>query len=345
MIQFISQNFYALIAGSMFTAVLILLLRPLALEASFVDKPNSRKIHHGQIPIIGGISIFLASILTSFIFFETFSTYLIALFVCAGTMVTLGVIDDKINITVYSKLFFQTAITLIFIITTKSIVTNLGTPFGLSASLELGLFSIPFTLLAIIGLTNAINMIDGCDGLASSLVIISLLAMSIFGDTVLSESMRLLLLILFCNLIVFLFFNFSNSKNIKTFLGDNGSLFLGFIVATSFVEFAGSNKLYEPSIVLWFSAIPIFDFCAVIIRRKFLKRSITTADKSHIHHLVLSWGLSSHFNITALISSLAVALLIFGVLVTSNYPSFSFWSFLALFLLYFSIRMVFGKAD
>ena len=137
---------------------------------------------------------------------------------------------------------------------------------------------------------------------------------------------------------------FSNNKNLKTFLGDGGSLFLGFIVATSFVQFAVSNKLYDPSIVLWFAAIPIFDFCAVIVRRKLLKRKITVADRSHIHHLLLSWGFS-HFHTTALISTAAVALLLFGVFVTSNHPSLSFWSFLALFLLYLSIRMFADRAE
>ena len=159
------------------------------------------------------------------------------------------------------------------------------------------MLSIPFTVLAIVGLQNTFNMVDGCDGLAASLVLVSLLALIFVAPEVLSELSRKILLVLSSSILVFLFFNFSNSKGLKAFLGDGGSLSLGFIVAASFVEFSASNTLYDPSLVLWFAAIPIMDFCTVIVRRTLLKRKIMAADRSHLHHLLLSLGLS-HLQIT-----------------------------------------------
>jgi len=171
-----------------------------------------------------------------------------------------------------------------------------------------------------------------------------LLALIFVAPEVLSELSRKILLVLSSSIFVFLFFNFSNSKGLKAFLGDGGSLSLGFIVAASFVEFSASNTLYDPSLVLWFAAIPIIDFCTVIVRRTLLKRKIMAADRSHLHHLLLSLGLS-HLQITVLTSLAAVALLVFGLFVTSNYPNISFWFFVVLYLVYLSIRMSSVKGE
>jgi UDP-GlcNAc:undecaprenyl-phosphate GlcNAc-1-phosphate transferase len=337
--QAVYQNLDAVIAASLSSTVLLLLLRPLAIKASFVDTPNDRKTHQGQIPLTGGISTFFSSFLIFWIFFDTFTLGLNVLLICSGLFLLLGALDDKFDLRASTKLFLQAAIAMAFIISTGFHVTNLGSPFGFSGSLGLATLSIPFTLLAIVGLVNAINMIDGCDGLAASLVIVSLLALLILGPEGLSHPTQHFLLAVTASLVAFLFFNFSKNESLKTFLGDGGSLFLGFVVAASLVEFSASNTLYDPSIVLWFAALPIFDFCTVIARRMLLKRKIMAADRSHLHHLLLSWRLS-HFQTTTLIFLAAVAVLLFGVFVTSNHSSLSFWSFLALFILYLSIRML-----
>jgi UDP-GlcNAc:undecaprenyl-phosphate GlcNAc-1-phosphate transferase len=257
-------------------------------------------------------------------------------------MLLLGVIDDKLDIPASKKLFFQILIALTLIISNNCTINNLGTPLGFSSPLELGLLSIPFTLFATVGLTNAFNMIDGCDGLGSSLTITSLLALLIFDTAGLNDDNNFFLLILVSNLIVFLFFNFSNNKNIKIFLGDGGSLFLGFVVAVYLIKFVDKNTLYDPSIVLWFNAVIIFDFCSVILRRKLLKRKIMAPDRNHIHHILLDLGLS-HFHTTTIISLVAVVVLLFGVIVTINYPSLSLWSFFTLFTLYYSFRIFIRK--
>ena len=344
MTQLIIKYHDAMILGSLLTLAFLLLIRPIAVKAFFVDTPTKRKIHKDQIPLSGGISIFLATVLTLLISLEIFSSDLVALVFCAGLMLILGIVDDKFDLPALTKLFGQTAISLLFVIESGYVITDLGALFGLSSPLELGLFSVPLTVVTIVGLTNAINMIDGCDGLASSLVIIALISVSVFGAVGLNHPTTVLLLIVIFSLVVFLFFNFSHSKNFKIFLGDGGSLFLGFIVGAKFVEFTRLHSHPDPSMVLWIIAVPILDFSAVILMRLLLGRGIMVADRSHIHHLLLSWGFS-HFQTTALISAAAVALLLVGAFISSNFPSLSFLSFLALFILYVSARVLAYKAD
>lgn len=320
------------------TLILCLLVRPLAIKISLVDNPNKRKTHDFVTPLTGGVCIYFSSLLTLLIFSGTLASNLTTMLASAALMLALGILDDKFNLPPYTKLFCQMAIVLLFLANCNCAVSNLGMSFGFLPPLELGLLSIPFTLLAIVGLTNAINMIDGCDGLASSVVIIALSAVLILENAGLDNSKTLFLLALLFSLVMFVFFNFSKSRNIKCFLGDGGSLFLGFLVAINLVEFAEKNTQYEPTIVLWFVALPIFDFCAVVLRRTLLKRKITAADRSHIHHYLLSTGLS-HLHTTILLSASALAFLLFGVIVTKIFPSLSFLLFLLIFISYVSFRL------
>ena len=132
---------------------------------------------------------------------------------------------------------------------------------------------------------------------------------------------------------------FSNNPARKIFLGDGGSLFLGFIVSVFLIKFAEGNKTYNSSIVLWFVAVPVYDFCAVVVRRLLLKRKIMSADRSHIHHYLLSFGLS-HFQTTMVVLLLAITLLCLGVFLEANYPSLSLFTFIGLFTVYLSFRLL-----
>jgi UDP-GlcNAc:undecaprenyl-phosphate GlcNAc-1-phosphate transferase len=340
--QFLLQNFNVVIVAAMLTMVFCLVFRPLAIKISLVDKPDQRKKHDFNTPLTGGICVFVASVLSLLIFSESLSNDLTALNIGLGLMLVLGVVDDQFELAANTKLFSQIAVVTSFVISCDCAVTNLGQPLGFAAPINLDVLSLPFTVLAIVGLTNAFNMIDGCDGLATSLVMISLLALSYFGYAVVVGTVLNYGIVVLSSLVVFLFFNFSNSKDVKTFLGDGGSLFLGFFVAVSMVEFADSSADYDPSVVLWFAGVPILDLCAVVARRTLLKRRITAADRSHIHHYILSKGLS-HFQTTIVISAAAVALLFFGVFVSSNYPSLSVLSFLIIFIIYLSFRILAGK--
>ena len=231
MIQFFLKSFTAVIVVAVLTAVFIFVLKPLAIKVSLIDTPTVRKIHDGHIPLTGGISIFFATCLTSVIFNEALPVDTVTLLACAGLSLLLGAADDKLDLGAFKKLILQTAIALTFVISTGHVVTSLGSPISYLSSIELGIFSTPFTVFAIVGLSNAFNMIDGCDGLAASLVIIPLLALIFMVAGGLSNPTRQTLLLLSSGIFVFMFFNFSNPKGLKTFLGDGGSL--GFIVAAN----------------------------------------------------------------------------------------------------------------
>jgi UDP-GlcNAc:undecaprenyl-phosphate GlcNAc-1-phosphate transferase len=118
---------------------------------------------------------------------------------------------------------------------------------------------------------------------------------------------------------------------------------LGFVVSVLLVKFAASNKTYNPSIVLWFVAVPLYDLCAVVVRRKLLKRNIMSPDRSHLHHYILSFGLS-HFQTTISILFMAIILLCLGVFLEANYPSLSLFAFVGLFAIYVSFRLLHFKS-
>ena len=339
MFQLIQQQAAQLLTVAVLTLVLSLILRPIAHKLSLVDTPNARKNHQNVIPLIGGICIFLACGLSLFVFGATQNQDLRPLVVAASLFLFLGVLDDQFDFKASIKLLAQITISFMFISSTGLQISNFGSPFGLVHSFELGVLSLPFTILSIVGLTNAFNMIDGCDGLAASLAVLAILALLYFGSSHFEFSMQFFLLMLVASIFVFLFFNFCNNPALKVFLGDGGSLFLGFIVAVSLVKFAEGNQTYSPSLVLWFVAVPIYDFCAVVARRLLLRRKIMSADRSHLHHYLLSFGLS-HFQTTMVIFFTGTALLCLGAFLEVNYPSLSLFAFVGLFTVYLSLRLL-----
>ncbi|MDB4857973.1 undecaprenyl/decaprenyl-phosphate alpha-N-acetylglucosaminyl 1-phosphate transferase [Alphaproteobacteria bacterium] len=342
MLQLLTQQASQILTAVMLMVVLSLILRSLALKVPLVDTPSARKKHQNITPLIGGICIFLACCLSIFIFDYKDDQDLRSLFVCASLFLFLGVLDDQFDVQAKVKLIVQIMISFIFLASTGLQITNLGIPFGLAHPVVLGSLSLPFSIFAIVGLTNAFNMIDGCDGLAASLAALAFLAMLYFGSSQFEYSTQIVLLTLSASIFVFLFFNFSNNLAFKVFLGDGGSLFLGFTVSVLLIELAEGNENYSPSIVLWFVAVPIYDFCAVVLSRLVLKRNIMSADRSHLHHYFLSFGLS-HFQTTMIILFAAITLLCLGVLLENNYPSLSLIVFIGLFIVYLSLRVAIRK--
>ncbi len=339
MLQLIQQQFSQILFVIILMLVLPLILRPVANKISLLDEPNARKTHQKITPLIGGICIFLSCSLTLFIFGVMGAEGLTALVVASGLFLFLGVLDDQFDFKASVKLLAQVTISFIFVASTGPQIPNFGDSFGPANSFELGVLSVPFIILAIVGLTNAFNMIDGCDGLAASLAILAFLALLYFGSSHFEFSTQFFLLILVTSIFVFLLFNFSNNHALKVFLGDGGSLFLGFVVSALLVKFAEGNKTYNPSMVLWFVAVPVYDFCAVVARRKLLKRNIMSADRSHLHHYLLSFGLS-HFQTTISVLFMGITILCLGVFLEVNYPSLSLFAFVGLFTIYLSFRLL-----
>jgi UDP-GlcNAc:undecaprenyl-phosphate GlcNAc-1-phosphate transferase len=339
MLQLIQQQSLQILTVVLFTIILNLILKSVAHKVSLVDKPNARKTHQDVIPLIGGISIFLACSLSLFTFDDIPNHDLRTMVVVSGLFLFLGVLDDQFDIKANVKLLTQITISFMFAASTGFQISNFSSLLGVTYSLELGFLSLPFTILAIVGLTNAFNMIDGCDGLAAALAALAILALLYLGSSHFELSTQTFLLMLVASIFTFLLFNFSNNSMFKVFLGDGGSLFLGFIVSALLIKFAKGNETYASSIVLWFVAVPVYDFCTVVVRRLLLKRKIMSADRSHIHHYLLSLGLS-HFQTTMVILCMAIVIWCFGVFLEANYPSLSLLAFVGLFAVYLSLRLL-----
>ena len=155
------------------TAVLTLTLRPLALRLRITDKPGGRKQHIGEIPLVGGIAMFIGTLVAAMTAVQT--TGLWTLLVPAALLVIVGVIDDRYNIGVSARLAAQTCAVLIMMIGGGPYLRDIGDPFG-TGRLGLGILAIPGSVLVALSVINAFNFIDGIDGLAASMALIALTA-------------------------------------------------------------------------------------------------------------------------------------------------------------------------
>lgn len=327
------------------TLILLIILRPISFRFNLVDYPNNRKIHKGQIPLIGGISIFIG-FFTAQIFINASDILSILIIFTSVLILLVGLCDDLINLRPRTKLFFQILILLIMIVFSDLKISSLGPLFFGEDIPILPFLSIPITIIAVIGLINAFNMIDGLDGIASGLAMISILGMLYHNINAAHSIFTNMLLAILFALIPFFFFNVTSISRIKVFLGDGGSLLLGYIIAWGLIYSAESIKSFSPIFSLWCVVVPLYDFFAVITIRILEKRPLFLADKDHLHHFLLNFNLSRRF-IMILIITFAFLMLLMGIYLEKNMPHLSFQIFLAFFILFLFLRVFFrvGKMN
>lgn len=321
------------------TLTSILVLRPIAIKYNFIDKPNNRKFHEGQIPLVGGISIFFGLLCSQF-FFDLLNNEVAMILTGTSLMLILGILDDFMNLKAKTKLIFQFIFVFLTIYFLNIKIETLGYLFFLPYSLDLGFLSIPFTIIAIVGLSNAFNMIDGLDGLAGSLSIIAIIGICFLGASQVETIFTYLLISLFSALIAFLIFNITPNLKKKIFLGDGGSLSLGFIISLGLVYNAENTDNFSPTFTLWCVGVPLFDFFSVIIIRKIKKSCIFLANRDHIHHFLEIFGFSKTKILIVLIS-VGLGMVFLGYFIENSYPAFSFPIFFALFISYLCLRFYF----
>jgi UDP-GlcNAc:undecaprenyl-phosphate/decaprenyl-phosphate GlcNAc-1-phosphate transferase len=326
-----------IITAFLTSLVFVITLRPLAIKFNLVDYPTERKSHLGNIPLIGGACIFLGCLISYFLFIE-FDKFSSSLLITSSLILILGVWDDFAYLKAKTKIAFQVFLSAIMIYVTDVKLESLGDLFGVSYSLELGMFSIPITIIAVIGLTNAVNMIDGLDGLAAGIVLLAITGLICFDLRQEFSPFTTMLLAVASALLPFIIFNISPNPKIKIFLGDGGSLFLGYVISWALIYSAENINNFTPSFALWCVTIPLFDFFTVIILRIVKKHSIMIARKDHIHHFLENLGFSKMLILLLIISS-GLALLLIGILVEKNFPALSFSVFLILFLFYLFLRV------
>ncbi len=286
-----------ILAMKMFPAIICL-----ANEKDLMAVPGTRSMHTKKTPNLGGVGIFIAFSLSIMILgglksFEQFQINQLLLLLAAITiMFFLGVKDDLIGISPRKKFIGQVMAAGLVILLTDVRIHNLDGLFGIW---ELPyIISVLISLLVFVFIINAFNLIDGIDGLAGTIAII---ASTVFGFFFMFQGNHLLMLISFIlvgALLAFLRFNFSEEN--KLFMGDSGSLFIGFLLTYQSISFLGMNTAEtiwftipnKPILILAILSFPILDTLRVFIIRIRQKRSPFSADKNHIHHRLMDLGLT-----------------------------------------------------
>lgn len=280
------------------------LVKNLAIKLGAVDLPNNRKVHQNIMPRLGGLAIFIGFFISFFLFLPL-NQVSIGLMLGSIIIVTFGMLDDVYGLPAMAKVAGQllAAVTVILFGIQMEFVF---VPFILADNWTLGWLAIPFTLLWLVGITNAVNLIDGLDGLAAGVSAIATIVMLIMAIMKGEQFVAIYCVILLGAIIGFLLFNFYPAK---IFMGDTGSLFLGFnLAAISILGFKQITlALIFPILIL---GVPIYDTFCAIVRRLINKQPIAVADKNHLHHCLLRLGFS-HRTTVLIIYGLSI---FFGVM-------------------------------
>ena len=261
------------------------------------DMPNGRKEHKLPVPTMGGIAIVAGMIIALTLWFP-FSNEIgqICFFFSIAVLFGLGIMDDLKDLS--AKYKFVVQIGLAALIALAGIrITSFDGLFGIN---ELSLSAqYSFTILAIVGITNAFNLIDGIDGLAGGLAFMSLVTLGLFLTLSGDNNTALIAFALAGAVFAFLYFNFNPAK---IFMGDTGSLILGFVIAVLCIRLLQINGsvanpilTHAPMFVLGIVLIPVFDTIRVFAMRIWKGGSPFEADKTHIHHLLTNRGFSHVF--------------------------------------------------
>ena len=245
---------------SLISFVILIIISKISYRFNLLDLPNKRKKHLKPTAFSGGLALSFIYIL-SFFFFDVFGQKLNLILPMAFLMSIVGFIDDKYHLNIGGKLSLQ-VLTIIYLIVIEDIsLINLGD--YVYFSLELNSFAIPFTLLSVILLINSFNYFDGLDG---TLTCTTISVLGILYFLVNDQNTKLFLIILLPPLLIFLFFNFSMFKLPKLFLGDSGSLLLGFIIAFILIFIARYNQIH-PILLAWSITIFVYEFLSINIIR------------------------------------------------------------------------------
>lgn len=296
MFQIIVKIFLLVIISAAITPF----IRRLAFVLGAVDNPNARRVNKKPMPTIGGLGIFVSFNIGQFVLLRNeFPTHeLFSMLLASSVIILTGLIDDILELKPRQKMLgiFIAALVIYFLAGIK--MSEVTVPWV--GTVQLGWWSFPITIFWILALTNAVNLIDGLDGLATGVSIISLITMGIVGFFFLytwQHYVPLMCIMLAACLIGFLPYNFHPAK---IFLGDTGALYIGFMI--SVLSLKGLKdvtfiSLLVPIIIL---GVPITDTIYAMIRRRLNKKPISEADKHHLHHQLMRMGLSHRQTVLAI---------------------------------------------
>lgn len=287
-------NVFYIFLTSLFTSIILTPpISKLAVRIGGVDRPDERKVHTSETPRLGGIAIFCAFILTIILFCDVdrhtrgFLTGAIVIFLT-------GLIDDLAGLSPRQKLIGELMAASTGVVVGNIALSSLGNLFGMG-EVHLGLFAIPFTIFSIVGVMNAINLIDGLDGLAGG---VSAIACVVFGVIAYETGNHLVLPIAASLLGAILGFLKYNTFPAKIFMGDSGSLFLGYCMGfLSIMVVEQGQGVISPVTPLIALGVPILDTLVVMGNRLKKGESLFFPDRTHIHHRLMDLGFGHKFTV------------------------------------------------
>lgn len=300
-------------------------------KLNLVDLPNRRKIHSKSVAYTGGITISCIYVFSIFLF-DIHDNNLNVILSFAFLISLIGLIDDKYTLNVGGKLSLQ-IFPICYLIFFENLSLNQIGDYNYF-DLNLGAFNIPFTLICVLFLINSFNYLDGIDG-ALGFTTISVLAILYF--LIQDQNFQLFLIIILIPIAIFLCFNFSLFKLPKMFLGDSGSLQIGFIISFILIYLANQN-LAHPLLLAWSIAIFVFEFLSINLIRLKNKKDLFKAGQDHLHHILLNRN-KSIFLTNFLISLTNIILFVIGYfsfLLISRLASL--FLFILLFIIFLNLR-------
>jgi len=312
------------ILAAVLTALFTPIIRNFSTKVGAVAVPNARKIHKNVVPSGGGLAIF-AGFLVAALFFNRTSPEILG-FLIGGTVITgIGLLDDIFDLPPATKFFGQILAALIVIYSGVRI-EFVANPAG-GGLVNLGFLSLPFTFLWIVGLANAMNFIDGLDGLAAGVAGISATTLGVVAMLTSRYDTAVLSFTLAAAAFAFIPFNFSDKK--KIFMGDSGSNFLGYSLAVvsilGMVKVAAVFSMLVPILIL---AIPLFDIAFAIVRRLLAGKSPFEPDSLHLHHRIMNKGFT-HKQTTLIIYGINIILGVIAILSTQMTDRQAIYTFCA----------------
>lgn len=296
--------------------ITIPIIKKLSLRAGYIDVPNERKIHSNPVSRLGGMGIYLGFILSFFLVAKLHGLVIdktISGILIGATLITIiGVIDDLRGMPAIIKLMGQVITALITAVVFGIQIEFVSNPLD-GGLIYLGAFSVLITVLWIIGIINALNLIDGLDGLAGGVTVIA--ATSLFAGALINGEINsaLITIALIGATLGFLKYNYNPAS---IFMGDTGSMLLGYILASiSVIGVLKSTTTVALAVPILALGIPIYDTISSILRRIKNKKHIFKADGEHIHHRLLDLGFT-HKQVVKMIYFASILLSICSLIMT-----------------------------
>lgn len=313
---------YTSLVATLVAIAFVIALRPLAVRLGLVDRPDDRKTHVGEVPLIGGPILWLIITIGSIFAPAGFPW---AFIILTLGIVTIGSIDDRKPLSPKMRLGVQLSIAVALVLMQGIELHDIGIFHAYFNTQELYPLHIGLAVFAVLVAINAFNFIDGIDGLSASMALLAITHLNMTYNLIgLQQNPTILFysVILIGALSGFLLFNLQVFNGRKIFLGDSGAMFIGLAIASTLLNVSQTNyqdvKAVPAALCLWMIALPLTDITTIVIRRLLSRRSPMAPDRTHLHHIFMQAGFSARRTLLVMILS-AMGAFWLGYVIFANF--------------------------